>query len=66
MTPNLFAWYSMVSKFKPEVRKSWPKGKATAPAQQEESKGATDTKEKGRGRQGDKGKKNAPKGGKKE
>lgn len=26
--PNTYAWYAMVSKFKPEIRQAWPKGKA--------------------------------------
>lgn len=27
-TPNLFSWFSMVSKFSPEIRQNWPKMKA--------------------------------------
>ena len=30
--PNCYAWYSIASKFKPEIRQSWPKAKAPAPA----------------------------------
>jgi len=30
--PNCFAWYSIVSKFSPEIRQNWPKMKALAPA----------------------------------
>jgi len=30
MTPNLYAWYSIVSKFTPELRQGWPQMKATA------------------------------------
>ena len=44
--PNTWAWYAMVSKFKPELRQAWPKGKAPAgaasskPAGKEEKKDA--------------------------
>ena len=65
LTPNLFAWYAMVSKFSADIRKSWPKGKAPAASgQAEESKG--EPKGKGQGpKGGDQSKKNAGKGGKK-
>lgn len=30
-TPNLFAWFSIVSKFSAELRQSWPKMKSATP-----------------------------------
>ena len=30
LTPNVYAWAAIVSKFKPEVRQAWPKGKLPA------------------------------------
>ena len=32
LNPNVFAWAAIVSKFKPEVRQAWPKGKLPAKA----------------------------------
>ena len=31
--PNVFAWYAMVSKIRPEPRAKWPKAKAAKPQQ---------------------------------
>ena len=76
MTPNLWGWFSMVSKFKPELRAGWPQMKAPASAAaakpesgdgnkrgQGKGKGAAEDKgaAKGRGAAEGKGKKGAAK-----
>jgi len=44
--PNAFAWYSIVSKFSPQVRASWQAAKPAAPAKENKKGGKKEEKKK--------------------